>query len=46
MPVLRVNYWPHPQVVLKADYQFRDIEEAEGITVEGDSFNLGIGYLF
>jgi hypothetical protein len=40
------NYWPHPQVVLKADYQLRDTEQADGSTVDGDSFNLGIGYLF
>ncbi len=40
------NYWPHPQVVLKADYQFRDTEQVEGITVDEDSLNLGIGYMF
>jgi hypothetical protein len=40
------NYWPHPQVVLKADYQLRDTEQADGTTVDGDSLNLGIGYLF
>ncbi|MDY6943312.1 MAG: porin [Pseudomonadota bacterium] len=38
-----VNYWPHPQVVLKADYQWQDAPEgADGF----DGFNLGIGYQF
>lgn len=40
------NYWPHPQVVLKADYQLRETEQADGSTEDGDSFNLGIGYVF
>jgi hypothetical protein len=38
------NYWPHPQVVLKTDYQLRDNEVFTGEDV--DSFNVGIGYLF
>jgi len=35
------NYWPHENVVLKADYQ------AQNDTVKNlDGFNLGIGYQF
>jgi len=37
------NYWPHPDVVLKADYQEQDNESNSG---EEDGFNLGIGYQF
>ncbi len=37
------NYWPHPDVVLKADYQKQD---NEGNVDEEDGFNLGIGYQF
>lgn len=40
------NYWPIPQVVLKADYQFRNGEDTEETAIGGDSFNLGIGYAF
>lgn len=37
------NYWPHPQVVLKADYQ--DWDEADG--AKGDKrVNMGMGYMF
>lgn len=37
------NYWPHPQVVLKADYQ--KFDEPDGNN--GDKrFNLGLGYMF
>lgn len=37
------NYWPHPQVVLKADYQTLDKQDED----RGDKrFNLGLGYLF
>ncbi|TAA41044.1 porin [Corallincola spongiicola] len=39
---LGVNYWPHAQVVLKADYQIQDNENGK----EQDGFNLGIGYHF
>ena len=35
-----VNYWPHPRVVLKADYQ------NQGGRIDDDGFNLGIGYQF
>jgi hypothetical protein len=37
-----LNWWPHEQVVLKADYQFQDNENGE----EQDGFNLGVGYEF
>lgn len=37
------NYWPHPQVVLKADYQRFDKPDGDN----GDKrFNLGLGYMF
>lgn len=38
-----INYWPHPDVVLKADYQKQDNESNTG---EKDGFNLGVGYQF
>jgi hypothetical protein len=38
-----VNFWPHPNVVLKADYQQQDNEDS---TTEEDGFNLGVGYQF
>lgn len=38
-----MNYWPHPDVVLKADYQFDD---APASTSEDDRFNLGVGFQF
>jgi hypothetical protein len=38
-----INYWPIPDVVLKADYQFQQGPTDSG-TVEG--INLGIGYQF
>jgi hypothetical protein len=40
------NYWPIPQVVLKADYELRDTEQADGSTLDGDRFNVGVGYAF
>ena len=37
------NYWPHPQVVLKADYQ--KFDKPDGTS--GDKrLNLGLGYMF
>jgi hypothetical protein len=39
-----INYWPHPQVVLKIDGQWQD---ADGpVAVERNGFNLGLGYQF
>lgn len=35
-----INYWPHPQVVIKFDMQ-----NQEG-AAQNDGFNLGIGYMF
>jgi hypothetical protein len=37
-----VNYWPHPDVVLKADIQGQDNKGAKN----DNGFNLGIGYQF
>ena len=37
-----VNFWPHPDVVLKADYQKQDNEDGKN----QDGFNLGVGYQF
>ena len=37
-----LNWWPHEDVVLKADYQFQDNDNDK----EQDGFNLGVGYQF
>ena len=37
-----LNWWPHEDVVLKADYQFQDNDDDN----EQDGFNLGVGYQF
>jgi len=37
-----VNYWPHPDVVIKADYQSQD----NANNSDQNGFNLGIGYQF
>lgn len=37
-----INYWPHPNVVVKADYQIQDNDNDKN----QDGFNLGIGYQF
>ena len=44
-PSVRLHdcHWPHPDVVLKADYQDQDNESNTG---EEKGFNLGIGYQF
>ena len=39
-----VNYWPHPDVVFKFDYQWQDAESLA--RNEFDGFNLGMGYQF
>jgi hypothetical protein len=36
-----VNYWPHENVVIKADYQAQN-----DIAGNFDGFNLGVGYQF
>ena len=38
-----VNYWLHPKVVLKADYQLEDVPAGSS---DDDRINLGIGYQF
>jgi hypothetical protein len=38
-----VNFWPHPDVVLKADVQQQD---NEGTSKNDNGYNLGIGYQF
>jgi hypothetical protein len=38
-----INYWPHPQIVLKFDYQDQDAPTGK----DGfDGYNVGIGYQF
>jgi len=37
-----LNWWPHRQVVLKADYQWQDNEDGK----DQSGFNLGLGYDF
>lgn len=37
-----VNYWPHPDVVLKADVQMQDNDGSKN----DNGYNLGIGYQF
>lgn len=42
-----VNYYPHPGVVFKADYQLQnDDAESRADVNSGDGFNLGMGYQF
>jgi hypothetical protein len=38
-----LNYWPHPQVVLKADYQWQSVPPG---VVDDDRVNLGVGFMF
>ena len=38
-----VNYWLHPNVVFKLDYQDQDAPQG---TAEMDGWNLGVGYMF
>ncbi|MBQ0724808.1 MAG: porin [Cycloclasticus sp.] len=37
-----VNYWPHEDVVIKADYQYQSNDNGE----EQNGLNLGVGYQF
>jgi len=37
-----INYWPHEDVVIKADYMKQDFDDKKG----QKGFNLGIGYEF
>ena len=41
-----LNYWPHPDVVLKFDYRFRDLNLPSERGRDFDGFDLGIGYQF
>lgn len=41
-----INYWPHPSVVLKADYRMRDHEAQGAEARDFDGFDLGVGYQF
>jgi hypothetical protein len=38
-----INFWPHPNVALKFDYQNQNAPSGMD---EFDGFNLGIGYQF
>jgi len=38
-----VNFWPHEQVVIKADFQDQDVPAGKD---EYDGFNLAVGYQF
>jgi hypothetical protein len=37
-----VNWWPHPDVVVKVDYQTQDNDDGKN----QDGVNLGVGYMF
>ena len=37
-----INYWPHEDVVIKADYQYQNNDDGK----EQNGLNLGIGYQF
>jgi predicted porin len=41
-----VNYWPHPDVVLKADWRDREHDVASQSGSDFKGFDLGIGYQF
>ncbi len=42
-----LNWWPHPDVVVKADYRDRSHDpEAEDQGRDFDGFDIGIGYMF
>ena len=41
-----MSYFPHPDVVLKADYQIQNEDANDPDSLDGDGFNLGIGYQF
>ncbi len=43
---LGLNFWPHPDVVLKFDYRFRDQSLASQSGRDFDGFDLGLGYQF
>ena len=39
-----MNYWPHPDLVLKFDAQWEDVDDPVDRVLDG--FNLGLGYRF
>jgi hypothetical protein len=39
-----VNFWPHEDVVIKADYRDRDLDDSA--STDFSAFDLGIGYQF
>ncbi|MCZ6774575.1 MAG: porin [Proteobacteria bacterium] len=39
-----MNYWPHPDLVLKFDVQWEDVDDPVDRVLDG--FNLGLGYRF
>jgi hypothetical protein len=40
------NFWPHPDVVLKADYRDRSVDSNSSGADDVKAFDLGIGYQF
>jgi len=42
--VTGLNWWPHPNAVVKFDYQTQSADEV--VANEFDGFNLGVGYQF
>jgi hypothetical protein len=40
------NYWPHEDVVIKADYRSRDHNQSAASGMDFNAFDLGIGYQF
>lgn len=43
---LGLNYWPHPNVVIKFDYRDREHDLANSLGRDFDGFDLGFGYQF
>ena len=41
-----VNYWLHPNVVVKADVQLENDEDRSSDNDDLDGFNLGVGWSF
>ena len=40
------NFWPHPDVVLKADWRVRDHDLPTERRRDFEGFDLGVGYQF
>lgn len=43
---LGLNYWPHPNVVIKVDYRDREHDLENSLGRDFDGFDLGFGYQF